>query len=271
MGIFDGHIYDYYHVELQFKALLLGGIPKDPRVMQAWLRKRTGIVEDDTIQKLALRTLRDLGVEIGGVLMDEDMDKALDRVAEEKHTKGFKRHPQVGVYIESRQVAAMLKEAVAIRYPYKRGSAEYGGWGPTAKTPQAFWVEHAFVEPYNIPVGIPAPDNIMLLLGHVSGAGGRRSTLTYVEICRQPRISFDLKITKDSIKAEWLERIWEQAQDDGLGADRSQQYGKFDVEVFDKVDRAHMASCSGSVPVVSLGYNDDEIALALDSLPPASA
>jgi hypothetical protein len=72
-------------------------------------------------------------------------------------------------------------------------------------------------------------------VGHVDGPKGPRSTLTYVQYAIQPEITFTASSSEDQITAEQWRRILVQGQDDGLGAMRSLQHGRFKVTAFDKM------------------------------------
>jgi hypothetical protein len=75
-----------------------------------------------------------------------------------------------------------------------------------------------------------------MMIGHVTGPDGPRSTLGYYEYVRRGVIEFDVLVTRDSIKEEWWVDLWTHMEENGLGALRSQGYGKFDLLAWDQVD-----------------------------------
>jgi hypothetical protein len=178
------------------------------------------------------------------------MIEASEKVATEKQSNGFKRG-NGGLYIESRQVKAMLKESTNILFAGER-------WGATGKGPKSFMAERVFVNPAIVCLDRAEPDGIELVIGHVSGPKGPQSTITYVEYAIEPTLEFEVWVTKnqvtvkgskakpgeeespdkatagqESLTAKQWALIWTHAQENGLGALRSQGYGRFDVLAWD--------------------------------------
>jgi hypothetical protein len=75
-----------------------------------------------------------------------------------------------------------------------------------------------------------------MVIGHVTGPEGPRSTLGYYEYARRATIDFDVLVTRDSIKDDWWVDLWTHMEENGMGALRSQGYGKFDVLAWDQID-----------------------------------
>lgn len=221
MGIFNTGVFVEYHVALQFRGKIMGGVPKNPEVIEGWLRSKMGLSDTDEIRLMVARTLTELGVEITPEMTVEEMIEASRRVASAKSTNGFKVNAD-GLYIESRQVKAMIKECVNILFAGDR-------WGATKKGPRSFVAERVFPVQDAIPLGRSEPDGIELVVGHVSGPQGPRSTITYHEYADQPRIEFDLLVLRDSVESDHWAEIWNLAEENGLGALRSQGYGRFDI------------------------------------------
>jgi len=112
------------------------------------------------------------------------------------------------------------KENISIVY----GKARFG---PTLKGGKGFLAERVFVEEDNVPLVRHEPDGVEMFIGHVSGAQGPRSTLTYYEYCQRPELTFTLASLQDCIKHDQWEAIFEQAEMNGLGSLRSQGHGRF--------------------------------------------
>lgn len=241
MGIFDAEVklWNYYRVTLQFRDKLMGGIPKDPNIIEGWLRSKTGITNSEEIRQATLRTLLELGYQVTPDMTYEDMVAASKEVAGSKLTNGFKNDANLGLYIEGRQVKAAIKESVNIHFAGER-------WGRTKKGPKSYTAERTFVLEDRIPLSLPEPSGVELFVGHVSGPQGERSTLTYFEFARRPRITFHLmesKVVADKEQPPSLSRkqwatVWVSMQENGLGALRSQGHGRFDVEEFEEVQFA---------------------------------
>lgn len=216
-------MYVAYTVELEFDRWLMAGTPKDPKLMAGWIRSKAGVSDEVEVLEMMRRHMRDLGVTIPE---DADFDAivaASESIAEERHTCGFKANGH-GLFIESRLVKSLLKEAVNIAYPYPRNK-----WGPTHKAPRGYLAEIVNVAPAEILLGRETPDGVHLWVGHPKGPQGRSSTLTYYEYVEKASVAFEIRVLEDAIKPEQWARIWTLAERQGLWALRSQGYGTFRV------------------------------------------
>lgn len=206
----------------------MGGTPKDPKLIEGWLRAKAGITDDTGELRVALlRTLGELGADVNPDMSFEELEAASEKLAGVKETTGFKRGTY-GLYIEARQIKAAMKESTNILYAGEK-------WGATKKGPRSFLAERVFVTPDTTWLGRTEPDGIEMVVGHVSGPQGPRSTLGYHEYTRQSEIVFDVLVTRDSIEQGWWADLWEHMQENGLGALRSQGYGKFDIWAWDQI------------------------------------
>lgn len=233
MGIFSNtpeglSLFTLYDARIEFRGRLLGGIPKSPELVEAWLRSKAGITDQEEVRHAMLRTLVEMGV--ADVYDDMSMEEAIEaskKIAGSKATTGFKIDARRGLYIESRQLKAMLKENVNILYAGQRV-------GPTKKGPKSYAAERVFFAPNNLYLGAMEPHNIELLIGHVTGPQGPRSTLTYHEYVDRGAFDFTVMVAEDSIPEDWWPRVWTLAEQNGLGACRSQGYGTFDITKWHK-------------------------------------
>lgn len=239
MGIFDeqSNVFSRYAVRLEFRDRIMGGVPKDPKVIQGWLKARAGIEEERELAQMAARTLTENGADLpvtGSQIAEMDaaeiydlMDSVSDEYAASKNTNGFKMDDE-GLYLEDRQVKAMLKESTNILFAGER-------WGRTKKGPKSFVAERVFIRPQRLHLDRDEPDGVELVVGHVSDAGGKRSTLTYHEYAERPALEFEVEVVRDELtQDQWMD-LWTHAQENGLGALRSQSYGKFDIEKWQKL------------------------------------
>jgi hypothetical protein len=188
---------------------LLGGVPKDPRLIEGWLRAKAGIEDPLELRQAVTRTVEELGE-------DSQVD-----AARKPTTVGFKVGEE-GLYIEARQVKALLKECTNILFGGER-------WGPTRKGPKSFLAERVFVSPERLWLGCQEAAGLELIVGHISGAGGPLSTLGYHEYVVRPSIEFSIKVVRDVISADQWADVWVLAQEIGLGAVRSQGFGRFQL------------------------------------------
>jgi hypothetical protein len=206
----------------------MGGSPKDPKIIEGWLRAKAGITDAEEIRRALVRTMSELGAEVNPEMTYEELDAASEKVAGSRETNGFKIDDH-GLYIEGRQVKAAFKESTNILYAGEK-------WGATKKGPKGFLAERVFVAPDHLTLGRKEPDGIDMVIGQVTGPDGRRSTLGYYEYVRRSVIQLDVLVTRDSIKEEWWVDLWSHMEENGLGALRSQGYGKFDLLAWDQID-----------------------------------
>jgi hypothetical protein len=244
MGIFDTDTFTTYHARIVFRDRLMGGIPMNPKIIEGWLRSKAGIEAEEEIRRAMLRTLLELGADVSPDMTFEELERASEGLAAQRQTNGFKVD-EGGLYIESRQVKAMLKESANILYPYtgpkwgmvqktttKKGVTETRDTG--GKSAKSFIAERVFVSPDRLHVGRPDPDGIELFIGHVTGPSGPQSTLTYHQYVERAVIEFDVMVCRNEVKAEHWPEIWVHAQENGIGALRSQGFGRFDIEQWER-------------------------------------
>jgi len=241
MGIFADKVklFTAYRVRCRNRYRTLGGIPNDSETIERWIRARTGVTDDEELKRMTITTLLDLGVDMDESQVEalragdlssvswEELHAASGKVASEWKCQSFKRNERGVLCLEARQIKAGLKEATNALFAKEK-------WGPTRKGPKNFVAEHVFVEPRLIPFanGITKPSGIELVIGHVSGPGGPRSTLNYHEYVENTEYEFVLlmdKLAQSSIEFEkWME-VWVLMEQLGTGATRSQMFGQFDV------------------------------------------
>lgn len=229
MGIFDTEaaLFTIYRAKLVFRDRLMGGVPRHPKIIEGWLRAKMSITDEEELMMIGRQTLIELGYPGAGDMTYEEISRVVEEYAESKHTNGFKRDEH-GLYIESRQVKAMLKECMNVLYATER-------MGPTKKGAKSFLAERVFIDPNCIHLGRMEPDGVGLVIGHVRGPQGPQSNLTYHEYVDNAEITFTVKVTEDAIPHVFWPRLWVQAQDNGLGAVRSQGYGRFDIEAWEVI------------------------------------
>lgn len=224
MGIFNtDELFTSYHARIVMRDRLMGGVPNDPKIIEGWLKTKVGLDEEKERQQQILKVLRDRGLDLPENIDYDTTVAAIDEVATEKEANGFLRDPNMGLYIEGRQVKAMMKEACNILYAGDR-------WGATKKGPKSFLAERVFVSQDRIYLDRTEPDGRHLAIGHVSGATGPRSTLTYHEYVTGAELHFDVIVANDAVDDKHWPELWILMQENGLGALRSQGYGRFDIE-----------------------------------------
>jgi hypothetical protein len=221
-------LFQRYTARLAFCTRVLGGVPKDPHLVEAWLRTRAGISDEDELRNAWLRTLAELGVDLSEQMSHDAAVAASRKLAETRLTTGFKVDAERGLYIEARQVKAGLRENVNVLHGSQRV-------GPTRKGARGFFAERVFVTPDRLYLDRREPDGIELIIGHLGGPQGPRSVLSYHEYVAAPAtIDFTVLVAEDCIPQDWWPRVWTLFEQNGLGATRSQGFGRFDLVRWDR-------------------------------------
>ena len=239
-------------VDLTIRERLCGGIPKNKDMIEAWIAARMKALAAEKRAELAEKTASELA--------------AATEEAAEKAWCGFKGgtedHP--AIYIEGRQVKAMIKESVNVlrdwlqAHEKKRPAAPTGVPAPVAPGDKpekkakdksrytairAKIAERAYVEEDRILFmrdgkALLAPDGSEEKAIHVDTAQGPRDALKRTDYVEAPAsITFHMKWLADGVfDVELLGLILEHASENGLGADRSQGNGRFKVEKIEQID-----------------------------------
>lgn len=210
-------LWRYWKVELAFRNRIYGGVPKSPEMIRAWLEAKLGVsLETDALVEKTVKEMK------------ADVDQE-----EKKGWTGFKVNDD-GLYIESRQVKAMIKEAAGVLRE-KLGISAF----------KARVAERVFVAALTIPLGRAEPDGAEERPIHVMTKEGPRTALKKADYVENCVLAFTLKVldapltttaAKNKVHPEaYLPLLLEWAEVGGLGADRSQGNGKFQVTRFEEV------------------------------------
>jgi len=203
--------FDRYRVRLRLKHIV-GGLPAVPEIIKTWVETRNA---DKTAEEQKLMINAHI----------DELPEVADEVAEKK-TIVF---PRVGgqLAIEGRQVKAMLKEAAnVVKNSLPRGCGKDGKIA-ALKSKVA---ETVFVEEEYISLGRAEPDEVIERPISVVTRQGPRTSIKRCEVCRDVEIEFHLRrLRGGEVSEAVLLAILEYAQQMGLGADRSQGRGVFEV------------------------------------------
>jgi len=209
-------MYLFYRVTINIRDRICGGIPKSKDVIAKWVE--TKIKGAEAQKEVVKETVAAMG----------------DQLTEEKIAKmwtGFKKDGD-GPYIEARQAMALLKESANILKGLKPKTGK--GSKPIIDIAnfRARLAERVFVEPNRLHLGVgpEEPVEFMERTIDVMTPQGPRSAFKRVDYVEQPTITFTLRVLNDElIDREDLEKVLIHGQNLGIGADRSQGYGKFDL------------------------------------------
>jgi hypothetical protein len=190
---------------------IMGGTPTDPKVIEGWLKTKLVESRDDLMRAAVAEIMEERGI---------PADEAAKIVADNKNLSGFKRDKENGLYIEGRQIKAMLKEGANIKWPKHR-------WGPSKKGTRSFFAEHVFVNDDRVYLGVTEPTDVAQKFVHTF----RGSGIQYEEFVEDAVITFNVATDYDfeaggEVKDMWP-LLWLTCEQEGLGASRSQGYGRF--------------------------------------------
>jgi hypothetical protein len=209
--------FDAYEITIKVPRLA-GGIPKTKDMIRGWVDATNKEKSAEDRQKIVDATGEEIGEASGNM--------------EENKSIGFKSEDGK-LYIEGRQVKAMLKEAANILRNVAPGGKEKDKGISALKSKVA---DHVFVLQEQIFMGRDKPDEIEERVIHVMTRQGPRDSLKRVEYVRDVTLEFTIRRLRDNAVPETaLYAILDYAQEIGLGADRSQGVGKFKIVSVNKI------------------------------------
>lgn len=198
---------------------IAGGTPTDQKVAEAWLRTKLAD-NDDLIREAVAKTMVERGI---------PADEAVKEVDSFKHLNGFKRDPDHGLYIEGRQLKAAIKEAASVAG--SAGKLPTGKvWGATNKGLLGFVAEHIFVVEDRLYLGVSEPSGIMQRFVHTFRGTG----IQYEEYVEDAKVSFTVVSDHDFTAEQWA-MIWLTGEQQGIGASRSQGFGRYEITSWEPV------------------------------------
>lgn len=214
--IFQWSPFDEYHVRMVIPELV-GGVPKHKDLLKGWINATNKEKSDEDRQKLIEASITEL--------------PDLSSEKEDKSWVGFKQDDK-GLYIEGRQVKAMLKESANIvkkEVPVPKNIEKSGKGIAALKSKVA---DHVFVVEDKIYLGREKPDLQEERPIHVMTAQGPRTSVKRSDIVKDVTIDFTVRRFCDTAVPEVsLFAILDYCRNLGLGADRSQGKGKV-AEIF---------------------------------------
>lgn len=198
---------------------IAGGTPTDPKVAEGWLRTKLGADKDDLIREEVAKVMVERGI---------TAEEATEEVNTNRHLNGFKRDPEHGLFIEGRQLKAALKEAASVAVA--AGKLTGRGWGKTNKGLLSYLAEHVFVVEERLYLGVAEATGIAQRFVHTF----RGSGIQYEEYVDDAKVDFTVIADHDFTAKEWA-AIWTAGEQQGIGASRSQGYGRYEVTRWDRL------------------------------------
>jgi hypothetical protein len=214
-----------YRGSLQVRNIA-GGVPSDPRVAEGWLRSKVE-ASDNIIREMVSQVMVERGITL------EEATAEVDRL---KHLNGFKRDSATkGLYIEGRQLKAALKEAASVAVASDKLKGR--GWGKTNKGLLSYLAEHVMVAEETLALltvdthsPVTEPTGITQRFVHTF----RGSGIQYEEYVEDAVIDFNIRCDHPFTEEEWG-MIWLTGEQQGLGASRSQGYGRYTLTRWEQV------------------------------------
>jgi hypothetical protein len=217
MGLIESRtLYDVYRITLRTIEKLAGGVPKNPDLIRSWVEASTGHKDTKSEE-----------------LTEAAKEQMIDEVSE-KSWNGFFRDPDKGIYIEARCVKAMFKECASVLRitTQKIGSKQILQHGFEVKSLDGG---------ARLYLGRDQADGYDESPIHVVTPQGPRTAIKRVDYVENVELTFEVWVLtthaaeKRHVGEEDLKRMLALGQENGLGADRSQGQGKFEVTAFEKV------------------------------------
>jgi len=235
MGVFskfDAEAYPHWYEGTLVVGVLVGGIPQDPKIVESWIRTKLRDTRSDAeIQELIASTMAERGIS-----EDDAIVKAAGSLV---GVNSFKRDAR-GLHIEGRQLKAALKEAAMVAVNAGKISAEKWGKPDNATYKKGIkgWLpEHIFVVEETLYIykeGKPDPvtevDGTIQKFIHTH----RGDSIGYEQYVRDAEIRFTVKTDHELTEKQWG-MIWLTGELQGLGASRSQEYGRYEVTKWERI------------------------------------
>ncbi len=200
-----------YEVELKFTTPSASSTPKNPKDTVAMLEARMPAKPPEDALPLP-ELAEQVAIEVGAT------------VEVERGYATFKRDDN-GLYYEARCVRAHIKDCAN----QLQGLLNI-------KALKAKVANRVYVEPARIYLEKAEPDGNETRIIHAMTMKGPRSSLKTIDYVDKPTLKFRLKVLDDGvIDEEILKAIFEYGSEHGMGQERSQDWGKYELVRLGKV------------------------------------
>ena len=216
-------LYDTYRVTIAIREKLCGGKPKNEELLADHIRRTTG--HDDELTRRQIEEAQSKLPDLAGLqdIEEEKLEKASTRFLSDER----------GLYLDTYQIKAMFRQCASMLgiYKKKRGSKQICAEGAEIKG-----VDHES----RVYLGKKEPDGTDESVVHAMTPKGPISGIKRVDYVSGVALSFEVWVLKTEaaetrhIGEKDVVEILTFAQENGLGADRSRGFGKFDVVEFQK-------------------------------------
>lgn len=226
-NVFADYIPKVYAFTYRGRILInqvMGGTPSDQKVVEGWLKTKMGISKEDILQEAVKDVMAERGL---------NQDEALAEIGSLKHLNGFKRDED-GLYIEGRHLKAAIKEAASVA---RAAENLPGRFGATNKGTLAFIAEHIVVVEDRLYLAKIDPATRKLVPVHKAddviqsfpkNPMTKQTGIQNTEYVQDAVVEFTIQ-TDYPFTQEEFAVIWVTGGNQGIGASRSQGYGRYKV------------------------------------------
>jgi len=194
-----------FEVELQFTTNFASSTPKNPEDIKAMLEARSPNTPP-----------------AGAIPLEQLAEKVGEEVeASEEVERGFAtfKRDDEGLYYEARCVRGHIKDCA---------NQLQGLLG--IKALKAKVANKVYVEPQKIRLNIDVPDGNETRIIHAMTNRGPRSSFKFIDYVTDARLKFSLRVLDDGVIDKGiLEAIFEYGGTHGIGQERSQDWGKYNL------------------------------------------
>ena len=211
-----------WHGSLHVETIA-GGVPSNEHVAEAWLQSKVAD-KDDLIREQIATLMAERGI---------TADEATELADKLRHLNGFKGHSDPkGLCIEGRQLKAAIKEAASVAYASgKLLNKGKNSWGRTSKGIHGWVAEHIFVVEDRLYLGVAEPTGIVQRFVKTYRGTG----IQYLEWVEDAKIDFTVVTDHDFTPEQWA-MLWLTGEQQGIGASRSQGFGRYSVTRWELAD-----------------------------------
>jgi hypothetical protein len=214
-------LYDRYAVTIQFVENIHGPKPATQDLLERHIRRQTG--HDDPLTDELIRQAQE-----GAPPDPLDLDEKVQR------SMGVFGRDERGLYLDVYALKACLRQTGSLLgfWVSKRGAKQIASEGMEIRG------EH---HPLRLHFNRQEPDGVTQAVVHVSTPQGKVHGIKYNEYLAMPELKFQIWLlhTQPSetrhLGEKELRGILTLAQNNGLGADRSKEMGKFRVTSFERL------------------------------------
>lgn len=209
---------------------VMGGTPSDPNVAAGWLKTKLGITKEDALAEAVAEVMAERGI---------TENEAMEVINKRKHLNGFKRDED-GLYIEGRHLKAALKEAASVARAAENLASRFGA---TNKGTLSFVAEHIIVVEDKLYLGhynaeskkVESVDECdRVIQSFPRNPMTRQTGIQYTEAVDNAVVEFTIQTDWPFTAEEWAV-IWVTGGNQGIGASRSQGYGRYKVTQWDMI------------------------------------